>query len=96
MTLKEIQELVDAWTAKKHSGIRNEFATMATLTEEVGELARVVAQKHSDPTMSAETARQAVATELCDVLWALCQLANQAGVDLGEALIDNLSICDLR
>jgi len=90
MTIKEIQELAEAMEAKKHSGIRSEFATMATLTEEVGELARVVAQKHSNPSLSAEAARQAVAIELCDVLWALCQLSNQAGVDLAEAMIDNL------
>jgi len=91
MTLKEIQDLVDAWSVKHHTGIRSEFATMGALTEEVGELARVIAQKHSDPNLSPEAARRAVAAEMSDVLWALCQLGNQAGVDLTEALIDSLA-----
>ena len=90
MTLREVQELVDAWAAKNPAGVRSDFTAMATLTEEGGELARVIAQKHSDPSMGPEVARKAVSKELCDVLWALCSLADQAGVDLTEALIENV------
>ncbi|GHV01329.1 pyrophosphatase [Bacteroidia bacterium] len=89
MTLKEIQELVEARSAKSPTGIRSDFTDMGALTEKVGELARVLASKHSDPSMSAQAAHAALSAEMCNVLWALCSLSNHAGIDLTEALIDN-------
>ncbi|MDR2885469.1 MAG: pyrophosphatase [Rikenellaceae bacterium] len=91
MTIKEAQELVEAWVAKVPGRHRSELTAMAILTEEVGELARVIADKHSDPTQqNVEKVRAALSNELSDVMWALFTLANQSGIDLTEALIDNL------
>ncbi len=91
MTIKEAQELIDAWVGKVPSRHRSELTGMAILTEEVGELARVIADRHSDPSgQSSEKVRAAMANELSDVMWALFSLANQSGIDLTQALIDNL------
>lgn len=90
MTIKEAQELIEAWVGKSPSRHRSELTGMAILTEEVGELARVIADRHSDPSLSPEKVRAALANELSDVMWALFALANQSGIDLTEALIDNL------
>ncbi len=90
MTIEEIQDLVDAWNTKH--GVRhvNELTNMAVLTEEVGELARVIARKHSDPAMTEADLKQAMGLEVADVMWVLASLANQSGINLTEALIDNL------
>ncbi len=89
MTIKEAQELIEAWTAKVPARQRSELTSMAILTEEVGELARVIADRHSTPG-NPEGMRLAMANELSDVMWALLALANHSGIDLTEALIDNL------
>jgi NTP pyrophosphatase (non-canonical NTP hydrolase) len=90
MTIKEAQELVDAWIAKNVSHPRTDLTNMASLTEEVGELARVIALKYSDHSISEHTIRAEMSNEIGDVLWALISLANQAGIDLTESLIENL------
>lgn len=90
MTIKDAQELVDAWVAKHPMQHRGELTTMATLTEEVGELARVIAQRHTDPTIDAAVLRSDMANELSDILWVVLTLASQADIDLTNALIDNL------
>ncbi len=90
MTIKDVQELVDAWAAKSPARHRNELMAMAFLTEEVGELARVIAERHSNPALTPDDTRAAMSDELSDVLWALVTLANRAGIDLTEALIENL------
>jgi NTP pyrophosphatase (non-canonical NTP hydrolase) len=90
VTLKEVQELVEAWVGKSPSRHKSELTNMAALTEEVGELARVIAQKHSDPSADPVRLREEMSVELADVLWAICALGNGAGVDLTEALIDTL------
>ena len=82
--------MVDAWVGKSPARYKSELTNMAALTEEVGELARVIAQKHSDPSADQQAMRSAMAGELADVLWALSALSNQAGVDLTEALIESL------
>lgn len=90
MTIKEAQELVDVWVAKHPTQYRNELTSMATLTEEVGELARVIAQRHSAPTIDPQSLKDAMANELSDVLWVILSLAAQSEIDLTNALIDNL------
>lgn len=85
MTLKEAQESVDAWI--RTYGVRyfSPLTNMACLTEEVGELARVMARRYGDQSFKAGEP-QDPAEEMADVLWVLLSLANQTGVDLTEAL----------
>ncbi len=85
MTLREAQERVDAWI--KTYGVRyfSELTNMACLTEEVGELARIMARRYGDQSFK-EGEKQDPAEEMADVLWVLICLANQTGVDLTEAL----------
>ena len=85
MTIKEAQERVDQWI--KTYGVRyfNELTNMACLTEEVGELARVIARKYGEQSFK-EGESQDVSEEMADVLWVLICLANQTGVDLTAAL----------
>ena len=85
MTIREAQERVDQWV--KTYGVRyfNELTNMACLTEEVGELARVIARKYGEQSFK-EGESQDVSEEMADVLWVLICLANQTGVDLTAAL----------
>lgn len=85
MTIKEAQERVDAWI--KEYGVRyfNELTNMAILTEEVGEVARIMARKYGEQSFK-DNEKQELADELADVLWVLICIANQTGVDLTEAL----------
>lgn len=85
MTIQEAQERVDAWI--KEYGVRyfSELTNMAVLTEEVGELARIMARKYGDQSFK-EGENQDSSEEMADVLWVLICLANQTGVDLTEAL----------
>ena len=92
MTLKEAQEAVDGWI--KEYGVRyfSELTNMAVLTEEVGELARVISRrfgdqswKHNDPRVK-DNGKEALGEEMADVLWVLICLANQTGTDLTEEL----------
>lgn len=83
ITLKEAQQLVDQWI--KTYGVRyfSELTNMAVLTEEVGELARVMARKYGDQSFK-EGEKSNLGDEMADVLWVLMCLANQTGVDLTE------------
>ncbi len=85
MTIKEAQRLVDEWI--KQYGVRyfSELTNMAVLTEEVGELARVMARKYGDQSFKAGE-EENLGEEMADVLWVLICLANQTGVDLTEEL----------
>lgn len=85
MTIQEAQSRVDQWI--KLYGVRyfNELTNMAILTEEVGELARVIARKYGEQSFK-EGENQDVSEEMADVLWVLICLANQTGVDLTTAL----------
>lgn len=85
MTIQEAQERVDEWI--KTYGVRyfSELTNMACLTEEVGELARVIARKYGDQSFKTGETMQ-VDEELADVLWVLICLANQTGTDLTKAL----------
>ena len=85
MTLSELQQQVDQWI--KQYGVRyfSELTNMACLTEEVGELARIMARKYGDQSFkSGET--HDPSEEMADILWVLVCLANQTGVDLTEAM----------
>ena len=89
MTIKEAQERVDEWI--KTYGVRyfSELTNMACLTEEVGELARVMARRYGDQSFKAGENTDP-ADEMADVLWVLLCLANQTGVDLTQAFRRNL------
>lgn len=85
MTIKEAQQRVDNWI--RTYGVRyfSELTNMACLTEEVGELARVVARKYGDQSFKADE-QPNLGEEMADVLWVLICMANQTGVDLTEEL----------
>ena len=89
ITLREAQKMVDDWL--KTYGVRyfSELTNMAVLTEEVGELARIMARKYGDQSFKAGE-KQDLGDEMADVLWVLMCLANQTGVDLTEALKKNI------
>ena len=90
MEIKELQERVDAWI--KEYGVRyfSELTNMACLTEEVGELARVMARRYGDQSFKAGE-KDDLADEMADVLWVLVCLANQTGVDLTAAVEANFA-----
>lgn len=89
MTLEEAQKQVDHWI--KTIGVRyfSELTNMAVLTEEVGELARIMARTYGDQSFK-EGEKHDLADEMADVLWVLICLANQTGVNLTEAFQKNL------
>lgn len=89
MTIKEAQQLVDEWI--KTYGVRyfSELTNMAILTEEVGEVARIMARTYGDQSTK-QGEKTDLADELADVLWVLMCIANQTGVDLTEALQKNI------
>ena len=89
MTIKEAQLAVDQWI--KEYGVRyfSELTNMAVLTEEVGELARVMARKYGDQSYKAGE-KENLGDEMADVLWVLICLANQTGVDLTDEFKKNL------
>lgn len=89
ITIREAQKMVDDWI--KTYGVRyfSELTNMAVLTEEVGELARIMARKYGDQSFK-EGEKQDLGDEMTDVLWVLMCIANQTGVDLTEALNNNI------
>lgn len=95
MTLKEAQRRVDDWI--RTYGVRyfSELTNMACLTEEVGELARVVAREYGDQSFKPGE-RHNLGEEMADVLWVLICLANQTGVDLTEELLKSIEKKTLR
>ncbi len=90
ITLAEMQEIVDEWI--KTVGVRyfNELTNMAVLTEEVGEVARIIARKYGEQSFKDSDLDKDLGDELADVLWVLVCLANQTGVDLTDAFKRNL------
>ena len=89
ITIKELQQSVDQWINSYGNGYFSELTNMAVLTEEVGELARVISRKFGDQ-KAKEGENLNLADELADVLWVLTCLANQTGIDLTEAFEKNL------
>jgi len=90
MTIEEAQQTVDEWI--RTIGVRyfNELTNMAILTEEVGELARIVARRYGEQSEKESDKNRDLGDEMADVLWVLLCLANQTGVDLTEAFRKNL------
>ena len=89
MTIKEAQEAVDTWI--REYGVRyfSELTNMACLTEEVGELARIMARRYGDQSFKPGEPHDP-SDEMADILWVLICLANQTGVDLTEAFRKNI------
>jgi NTP pyrophosphatase (non-canonical NTP hydrolase) len=96
MTLEQAQQQVDQWI--KTTGVRyfNELTNMAMLTEEVGEVARIIARRYGEQSEKESDKNKVLADELADVLWVLICLANQTGVNLTEAFQKNLEKKNLR
>lgn len=90
MTIQEAQEAVDLWI--KTYGVRyfSELTNLAILTEEVGELARIIARRYGDQSEKESDKNKNIDDEMADVLWVLICLANQTGVNLTEALEKNM------
>ena len=90
ITLQEAQQQVDEWITT--TGVRyfSELTNMAILTEEVGEVARLMARKYGEQSFKASDQDKDLADEMADVLWVLICLANQTGVNLTEAFHKNL------
>jgi NTP pyrophosphatase (non-canonical NTP hydrolase) len=102
MTIREAQNTVDQWI--KTYGVRyfSELTNMAVLTEEVGELARIMARRYGDQSWKKDDPRavdngqQALGDEMADVLWVLLCIANQTGIDLTAELQKNIEKKTLR
>ena len=91
MTLQEAQSKVDTWI--REYGVRyfNELTNMALLSEEVGEVARIIARDYGEQSAgSATLGKSALADELADVLFVLICIANQTGIDMEDAFLKNL------
>lgn len=96
MTIQEAQQQVDNWI--KTIGVRyfSELTNMTILTEEVGELARIMARKYGDQSFKESEKNKDLGDEMADVLWVLICLANQTGVDLTAALQKNMEKKSIR
>ena len=90
MTIQEAQEIVDRWI--NTTGVRyfNELTNMAILTEEVGEVARLISRKYGEQSFKESDKNKELGDELADVLFVLICIANQTNVDLTTALLKNL------
>ena len=91
MIIKDAQKLVDEWI--KEHGVRyfNELTNMAILSEEVGEVARIISRKYGEQSMKENDNIDDLGDELSDVLFVLICLANQTGIDLEKSFKNNLS-----
>jgi len=90
MTIQEAQNQVDEWVHTYGVRYFSELTNMACLTEEVGELARVIARKYGDQSFKAGE-KENLADEMADVLWVLVCLANQTGVNLTDEFAKNMA-----
>ena len=89
-TINEAQKQVDNWIKKYGVRYFSELTNMAVLTEEVGELARIMARKYGDQSFKKSDEKYELADEMADVLWVLICMANQTGIDLNEAFVKNM------
>lgn len=96
MTIKEAQDLIDKWI--NSTGVRyfNELTNTAILMEEVGEVARIMARQYGEQSFKKSDKDIDLADEMADVLFVLMCLANQTGIDLTEALENNLQKKSIR
>lgn len=90
MTIEEAQKVVDDWIKTKGVRYFSELTNMAILTEEVGELARIIARTYGEQSFKESDKNRDLGDEIADVLWVLICLANQTGIDLTKALEKNL------
>jgi NTP pyrophosphatase (non-canonical NTP hydrolase) len=90
LTIARAQQLVDDWIQTVGVRYFNELTNMAMLTEEVGEVARIIARRYGEQSEKPSDAEKNLGDEMADVLFVLICLANQTGVDLQEALLNNL------
>lgn len=90
ISITEAQQMVDHWI--KTIGVRyfSELTNLAMLTEEVGELARIISRKYGDQSYKKSDEGKDLGDEMADVLWVLICLANQTGVDLNKAFLQNI------
>lgn len=95
ISVRGFQRAVDEWILT--TGVRyfSPLTNMAILTEEVGEVARIMARTHGDQSVKPGE-RLSLADELADVVWVVAALANQEGIDLGEALVNNMAKKNIR
>jgi NTP pyrophosphatase (non-canonical NTP hydrolase) len=96
ISIRQAQELVDHWIKEKGVRYFSELTNMAILTEEVGEVARLISRIYGDQSFKESERGKKLSDELADVLWVLLCIANQTGVDLTEALRKNFEKKDLR
>ena len=96
MKIEEAQKVVDRWI--KTTGVRyfNELTNLAILTEEVGEVARIIARRYGEQSEKESDKGRDLGDELADVLWVVICLANQTGVDLTTAFEKNLEKKNVR
>ena len=96
MTIKEAQSQIDGWI--KTTGVRyfNELTNMAILTEEVGEVARLMSRLYGDQSFKESDKGKELADELADVMWVVMCIANQTGIDLTDALKKNFEKKNIR
>jgi NTP pyrophosphatase (non-canonical NTP hydrolase) len=91
ITIKKAQKMVDDWIQTVGVRYFNELTNMAILTEEVGEVARIIARKFGEQSNKKSDDNLDLADELADVIFVLICLANQTGIDLEEAIIKNIA-----
>ncbi|MGV3530182.1 MAG: nucleotide pyrophosphohydrolase [Flavisolibacter sp.] len=96
MTIEDAQKQVDAWI--RTTGVRyfSELTNMAILTEEVGEVARLMSRLYGDQSFKKDEDKKELSDELADVLWVLICIANQTGVDLTSAMEKNFEKKNVR
>ncbi|MCF8340062.1 MAG: nucleotide pyrophosphohydrolase [Chitinophagaceae bacterium] len=96
MTIAQAQKDVDQWINTVGVRYFSELTNMAILTEEVGEVARIIARKYGEQSFKTSDKEYNLADEMADVLWVLMCLANQTGIDLTEALEKNFEKKNIR
>lgn len=90
MELSEAQRLVDKWICNVGGGYFSELTNMAVLTEEVGEVAKIIARRYGDQIAKEGDLDSALSEELADVMWVVMCIANQTGIDLEKAFQENI------
>ncbi|MCF6357959.1 MAG: nucleotide pyrophosphohydrolase [Draconibacterium sp.] len=96
ITINEAQKQVDNWIKKYGVRYFSELTNMAILTEEVGELARIISRKFGDQSFKKSDEKYDLGDEMADIFWVLICMANQTGIDLNEAFIKNMDKKTLR
>lgn len=91
MTIKEAQDTVNQWIMLYGKRYFNELTNMAVLTEEVGEVARIISRRYGEQSFKAGEENADLGDELADVMWVIICLANQTGIDLTEAFEKNVA-----